>query len=160
MNREALRVPFVLLLAGAVCGPSLPASAAGKDVQKLERTVAFKPEPQKLDIKVGDVTIESVEIKNWPDAADVAKGEKDLTDTKTMWVVFTYTNRDTKSDYKCRYVVTVPDPKGGPAWAENDSERTLDAGKVGDTNRFGVRMKTHQYGLAKSMKLGFEVWKK
>ncbi len=160
MNRPALRISSVALLAGAFCLAALPASAAGTDVQKFERKVDFKPEPQKLDIKVGDVTIESVEIKNWPDAADFAKGEKDLTDTKTMWVVFTYANRDTKNDYKCRYVVTVPDPKGGPPWAENDSTRTLDAGKVDDTNRFGVRMKTHQYKLAKTMKLGFEIWKK
>jgi len=145
---------IVLVLAAAA-----PAVAAGPDVQKFDRTLPFKEGSQKIGLKVGDVTIESVEIKNWPDAGDFAKGEKDLNDTKTMWVVFTYTNRGT-SDYKCKYAVTIPDPKGGEAWAQDDSNRTLDAGKVEDTNRFGVKMKTHRYNLAKSMKLSFEIWKK
>ena len=145
---------IVLVLAAAA-----PAVAAGPDVQKFDRTLPFKEGSQKIGLKVGDVTIESVEIKNWPDAGDFAKGEKDLNDTKTMWVVFTYTNKGS-SDYKCKYAVTIPDPKGGEVWAQDDSNRTLDAGKVEDTNRFGVKMKTHRYKLAKSMKLSFEVWKK
>ncbi len=136
-----------------------PAVAAGPDVQKFERTLPFKPDSQKIGLKVGDVTIESVEIKNWPDAGDFAKGEKDPGDTKTMWVVFTYTNRGT-GDYKCKYAVTVPDPKGGETWAQDDATRTLDKGKVDDTNRFGMKMKTHLYKQAKTMKLTFEVWKK
>ena len=144
----------VLRVAAAV-----PAVAAGPDVQKFERTLPFKPDSQKIGLKVGDVTIESVEIKNWPDADDVVKGEKDPNDTKTMWVVFTYTNKGS-SDYKCKYVVTVPDPKGGGTWAQDDATRTLDKGKVDDTNRFGMKMKTHQYKLAKSFKVTFEVWKK
>jgi hypothetical protein len=133
--------------------------AAEKDVQKFERTFPFDEKVHKLGIKAGDVTIESVEIKNWPDAQDFAKAEKDPNDTKTMWVVFTYTNRSA-GDYKCKYAVTVPDPKGGKAFAEDDSTRTLDKGKIDDTNRFGVKMKTLQYKLAKSFKVTFEVWKK
>ena len=142
-----------------VAAPPAAAAAVPPDAKKLERTVPFKPEPQKLDLKVGDVTIESVEIKNWPDAGDFAKGEKDPSDTKTMWVVFTYSNRADK-DYKCRYAVTVKDPKGSEIWAQDDSTRTLDARQTSDTNRFGVKMKTHRYKLAKTMTLTFEIWKK
>jgi hypothetical protein len=143
-----------------VFGAATPAVAAGKkDVQKFERTLSFKPESQKLDLTVGDVTFESVEIKNWPDAEDFAKGEKNPNDTKTMWVVFTYTNKGT-GDYKCKFTVSVLDPAGGAPWAVDDAERTQDKGKVGDTNRFGMKMKTHLYKQAKTMKINFEVWKK
>jgi len=157
MKRAIAVLPLIAVV--LVFAAAAPAFAAGPDVQKFERTLPFKAESQKIDLKVGDVTIESVEIKNWPDAEDFAKGEKDLNDTKTMWVVFTYTNKGS-SDYKCRYAVTVPDPKGAEAWAQDDATRTLDKGKVGDTNRFGMKMKTHRYKLARSMKLTFEVWKK
>jgi len=157
MKRAALFASILLVLALTVVAP--PAPAAEKDVQKFERTFPFTDKEHKIGITVGDVTIDSVRIKNWPDAEDIAKGEKDLSDTKTMWVVFTYTNKSA-SDYKCKYAVTVPDPNGGKAWAEDDATRTLDKGKVDDTNRFGMKMKTHQYKLAKTLKVTLEVWKK
>jgi hypothetical protein len=157
MRRAVL---FGSMLIGIAFGlAALPASAAEKDVQKFERTLPFKPELQKIDLKVGDVTVASVEVKNWPDAEDFAKGEKDPNDTKTMWVVFTYTNKGS-GDYKCRYIVTILDPSGGKPWAEDDATRTLDKGKVDDTNRFGMKMKTHLYKQARTMKLTFEIWKK
>ena len=157
MRRAALpRILFAgLVLAAGAAGP---AAAAGPDVQKSEKTVAFKPEPQKIGLTVGDVTIESVEIKNWPDAADFAKAEKDPNDTKTMWVVFTYSNKGAVK-YNCRYTVSVLDPEGGKPLAVDDAKRDLDKNQVGDTNRFGMKMKTRQYKLAKKMKLGFEIWK-
>ncbi len=145
----------VLLLAAAAA----PAADVPGDAKKLEKTLPFKEGPQKVDVKFENITIDYVDIKNWPDADDFRKGEIDPNDTKTMWVVFTYSNRGDR-DYKCRYSVTIPDPKGGEAWASDDSVRTLDAWKMGDTNRFGVRMKTHQYKLARTMKLTFELWKK
>jgi hypothetical protein len=157
MRRGAFFVSFLAAL--LLTAHARPAFAAGKDVQKFERTLPFKAESQTIGLKVGDVTIESVEIKNWPDADDLAKGEKDPTDTKTMWVVFTYSNQGSAAS-KCKYTVTIPDPKGGTPWGENDSTRTLDAKQVRDTNRFPVRMKTHQYKLAKTMKISFEIWKK
>ncbi len=147
----------VFVLALAVVAP--PAPAAEKDVQKFERTFPFDEKSHKIGVKAGDVTIESVQVKNWPDAEDYAKGEKDPNDTKTMWVVFTYTNKGS-SDYKCKYAVTIPDPKGGKPWAEDDATRTLDKGKVDDTNRFGMKMKTHLYKAAKTLKVTLEVWKK
>lgn len=156
--KRVLAMGSVVAVLLAAAPRSVAASVPG-DAKKFEKTLPFKEGPQKLDVKLGDVTIDYVEIKNWPDAGDFAKGEKDPSDTKTMWVVFTYSNRG-GTDYKCRYAITVADPKGGETWAQDDSTRTLDAGKMGDTNRFGVKMKTHQYKLAKSMKLTFEVWKK
>ena len=133
--------------------------AAEKDVQKFERTFPFDEKVHKLGIKAGDVTIESVEIKNWPDAEDYAKAGKDPNDTKTMWVVFTYTNRSA-GDYKCKYAVTVPDPKGGKAFAEDDATRTLDKGKIDDTNKMFVKMKTNDYKVAKTIKISLEIWRK
>ncbi len=156
--KRGLAAGAVVAVLLAVPSPSVSAPVPG-DAKKFEKTLPFKEGPQKLDIKLDDVTIEYVEIKNWPDASDFVKGEKDPNDTKTMWVVFTYSNRGVR-DYKCRYAITVPDPKGGDAWAQDDATRTLDAGKMGDTNRFGVKMKTHLYKLARTMKLSFEVWKK
>jgi hypothetical protein len=160
MQRTALLGSLLgSLVVPLVFAAATPAHAADRDVQKFEKSFPLDEKDHKIGIKAGDVTIESVQIKNWPDAGDFAKGEKDLNDTHTVWVVFTYTNRNTSSDYKCKYTVTVPNPKGGTPWGENDSTRTLDKGKVGDTNRFGLRMKTHQYKLAKSFKVNFEVWK-
>ena len=156
--RRLLVLAAGLALAPLVASPA-PAADVPGDAKKIEKTVPFKPDPQKLDIRFGDVTIASVEIKNWPDAGDFAKGEKDPNDTKTMWVVFTYTNK-AGSDYKCKYAVTIKDPRGSEVWAQDDSTRTLDAGKVDDTNRFGVKMKTHRYKLAKTMTLTFAIWKK
>ena len=76
-----------------------------------------------------------------------------------MWVVFTYTNKGT-SDYKTKFVVTVLDPAGGAPFAVDDATRTHDKGKIGDTNRFGVKMKTRLYNVAKTFKVSFETWKK
>ena len=43
----------------------------------------------------------------------------------TMVVEFTYTNRDERRDWKCKYVVTIPGG-GGETWADNDRTATLD----------------------------------
>jgi hypothetical protein len=153
---RALAVVTTVSLLGAAAATSAPPA----DAQKFEKKLPFVGEKeQKLGIKTGDIVIESVKILNWPDADDFRKGEKDLNDTKMMWVVFTYTNRGNR-DYKCRYTVSVLDPAGGKPWAVDDATRTLDKGKVDDTNRFGMKMKTHLYKLAKDFKVDFEVWKK
>jgi hypothetical protein len=154
---RALPVALAVLLALA----SLAAyAAAPPDAQKFEKTFSFVPEKsQKIGITVGDVVIESVKILNWPDAEDFRKAEKDPNDTKMMWVVFTYTNKGDRN-YKCKYAVTVLDPDGGKPLAVDDAERTLDKGKVDDTNRFGMKMKTVLYKSAKTFKVNLEVWKK
>ena len=159
MNRTFRALPAALAVLLALA-PLAATAAPPPDVQKFEKTFSFVPEKsQKIGITVGDVVIESVKILDWPDAEDFQKGEKDLNDTKTMWVVFTYTNRGDR-DYKCKYTVTVLEPKGEKPFAVDDATRTLDKGKVDDTNRFGMKMKTHLYKVAKTFKVNFEVWKK
>jgi len=103
--------------------------------RKPRRTVPQAGTPQARP-EFGEVTIESVEVKAWPDAEDLAKAEKDPNDTKTMWIVFTYTSK-AATDYKSKYAAAVLDPDGGKPWAEDDATRTLDKGKVADTNGSG-----------------------
>ena len=153
---RTLAVVTTLSLLGAAGAVSAPPA----DAQKFEKTFSFVPqESQKIGFAVGDVVIESVKILNWPDAEDFQKAEKDPNDTKMMWVVFTYTNKSDRN-YKCKYAVTVLDPEGGKPLAVDDAERNLDKGKVDDTNRFGMRMKTNLYKTAKTFKVNLEVWKK
>jgi hypothetical protein len=156
--KRILKIGILLALGLFLAAPA-PAADVPADAKKVEKTLPFKPGPQKIDVKVDDITIDYIEVRNWPDADDFAAGDRDPNDTKMMWVIFTYSNRGDR-EYKCRYTVTIRDPNSAETWAENDSTRSLDAWKMGDTNRFGVRMKTHRYRLAKTMKLGFEIWKK
>ncbi len=104
------------------------------------------------------MTIESVRIRNWPDADDFADAENDAGETHTMVLEFEYSNRDEARDWKCRYSITVPGKDGG-LWAENDRTATLDAGKVHDTNKVFVRMRTRHFKRASSYKVKFEIWR-
>ena len=138
------------------------ASAARAEAQKgkFEKTFPFTGDKDiRIGFKYQDVTIESFRIRHWPDGDDMRKGEKDHSDTHTSWVDFTYSNRDDDHDYKCLYTVTVP---GGPngAYGKNDRTATLDKGKRDDTNKLSLRMKTHQYKLAKTIRISLEVWRK
>lgn len=153
MNR--IRLTVLAALAALVL-----ASPASAQKGTFEKSFPFTGDK---DIKIGfkhqDVTIESFRIRNWPDADDMREGEKDRSDTHTAWVDFTYSNRDDDRDYKCLYTVTVP---GGPdgAYGKNDRTATLDKGKRGDTNKLSLRMKTHQYRLAKTIRISLEIWRK
>lgn len=135
------------------------AGAAPAEKKKFERSFPFTGDKDvKIGLKVGDVTIESFRVRHWPDADNLAKGEKDLNDTHTVWLDFTYSNRDTSHDYKCLYTATIPGPDG--PWAQNDRTATLDKGKIDDTNKMSLKMKTHRYKAAKTIKLSFEIWRK
>ena len=137
------------------------AGAAPGDRQKFEKTYSFTGDKDiKVGIKVGDVTIESFRVRHWPDAGDVVKGEKDLNDTHTVWLDFTYSNRDADHDYKCVYRATIPGSGSDGPWAENDRTATLDKGKIDDTNKLSLKMKTHRYKAAKTLKVSFEIWRK
>jgi hypothetical protein len=158
MKRAAL---FGSLLAGLfiVAGTARPALAAEpKDVQKFEKTFPFDENVHQIGITVGEATIESVRVKNWPDAEDYRKAEKNPNDTKSMYVVFTYSNKGPIT-YKCKFTVTVLDPEGGKPLAVDDAKRDLDKNKVSDTDSFFVKMKTRLYKQAKTFKVDFEVWK-
>jgi hypothetical protein len=159
MKKAVLFVSVVtlFLFAAATTRPAL--AAEKKEVQKFEKTFPFDENVHKIGITVGEMTLESVQVKNWPDAADFAKAEKDPNDTKTMWVVFTYSNTKA-SAYKTKFIVSVLDPAGGPPLAVDDATRSQDKNQVSDTNRFGMKLKTRLYKVAKTFKVDFEVVKK
>ncbi len=158
MKRAALNGALLLGLALW----ALPAPAASGAAVKFEKTFSLVPDKEQkvTGVKVGEATVDSVNIVEWPDPDDFIKGEKDLNHTNSMKIVFTYSNRDLENDYKCKYTVTIPDPKGGAPWGQNDTTATLDKGKVGDTNRLSVKFRTYQYKIVKTFKVTFEIWKK
>lgn len=144
-------LPALLVIALSAATPS--------DKGKFEKSYPFAGDKDvKVGIKHGDVTIQSFRIRHWPDADDLAKGEKDLTDNHTVWVEFTYSNRDPDHDYKCAYRLSVPGPDG--PWAQNDRTATLDKGKIDDTNKVSLKMRTHRFKTAKTIKVSFEIWRK
>jgi len=141
----------VLLLASA--------SLLAGETKKFEKTLSWKEDTPKLDIKVDkNLTIESVRVRHWPDSDDYDKAQKDLNDKHTVFVEFTYSNRDLEKDYKCRYDVTVDGPDG--MLGHDDRNATLDKGKVGDTNKMMLKMRTNDFKKAKGMKVVFEVSRK
>jgi hypothetical protein len=147
-------------LAVALLVASSPSSADAGDRKTYTKTYPFGPSREsKVGIRQGPVTIDSVRIRNWPDADDFADAEKDLNETHTMVVEFEYSNRDEARDWKCLYTVRI-DGKDGAVWAENDRTATLDAGKIGDTNKMFVRMKTRYYKQVRSFEVRYEIWRK
>ncbi len=90
------QAPVLALLAALTTALALPVSGADpaekKTFQKSHPFARDKEVP--VGVKHGDVTIESLRIRNWPDADDFADAEKDLNETHTMVVEFTYSNRD------------------------------------------------------------------
>ncbi len=54
--------------------------------------------------------------------------------------------------------MTVPGKDG--VWAESERTATLDKGKVHDTNKLFLKMKTRYYKQARSLKVSYEVWRK
>lgn len=149
------------LLPAVLLAVALPARAAEGDKKLVEKSYSFVGNRDvKVGIKFGDVTIESFRIRNWPDGDDFRKAAKDLNDKHTMVVEFTYSNRDLDRDYKCKYTVTIPGGKDGKPFGENDRTATLDKGKVDDTNKMLVKMRTNDYKAAKTIRISFEIWKK
>lgn len=154
MKRSALSA-FALSFFLAL--PSSAADPAGR--QTYERTHPFGEDREsKVGIRQGPVSIDSVRIRNWPDSDDLRDAEKDRSDTHTIVVEFEYSNRDENRDWKCRYTVTIKG-RDGETWAENDRKATLDKGKMGDTNRVFVKMKTRHYREARSFKVRYEIWR-
>ena len=123
------------------------------------KTHPFGPDREsKVGIRQGPVTIDSVRIRNWPDADDFADAEADRNETHTMVVEFEYSNRDEARDWKCRYTVTIKG-KDGTTWAENDRTATLDSGKIGDTNKMFLKMKTRYFKQARSFRVEYVIWR-
>ncbi len=157
-------IPTLTALAALAAILLVPASTLTafdpSEKQVIEKTLPFAGDKDiKIGIKVGDVTIDSVRIRHWPDAEDFEKAERDLNDKHTMVVEFRYSNRDEVHNYKCKYTVMIPGDKG-ELYGENDRTATLDKGKIGDTNKMFVKMKTRHYKTVKNMKVKFEIWRK
>ncbi len=159
MKKVGVFASLVAVLVFAVAATRSALAAEPKDVQKFEKTFPFDENVHKIGITVGDVTIESVHVKNWPDAEDYQKAQKNPNDTKSMFVVFAYSNKGPIT-YKCKFTVAVLDPAGGAPWAVDDAKRDLDKNKLSDTDSFFVKMKTNLYKQAKTFKVNFEIWKK
>lgn len=143
--------------AAALVFAALPSRA---EDGKIVRSFPFSDKETKVGVKSGDVIIGSFRIRHWPDPDNMAKGEKDLNDKHSVDVEFAYANRDLENDYKCRYTIEIPGGEDGRPYALVDQTRTLSKGKVDDTNKVSLKMRTHQYKLAKTMKVTFEIWKK
>lgn len=155
------RIPLACLVAALLLAPAASAASAGGAAERrtYEKTHPFGPDREsKVGIQQGPVTIESVRIRNWPDADDFADAERDLGETHTMVVEFEYSNRDEARDWKCRYTVTI-EGKDGSVWAENDRTATLDSGKIHDTNKMFVKMKTRYYKQVRSFGVKYEIWR-
>ena len=152
--------PVRFVMAAAVAALVFTALPSRAEDGKQVRSYPFSDKETKVGVKSGDALIGSFRIRHWPDPGNMAKGEKDLNDKHSVDVEFTYANRDLENDYKCRYTIEIPGGADGRPYALADQTRTLHKGKVDDTNKVGLKMRTHQYKLAKTMKVTFEIWKK
>jgi hypothetical protein len=150
---------LVRTLVPVVAAAFLAGAALSGEGKKFEKTVPFADKETKLGIKMDKVSIDAVRFRHWPDPDDLRKGEKDLNDHHTVIVEFEYSNRDEDTDYKCHYKVWLPGDEGKP-FGEEERTATLDKGKIGDTNKLTLRLKTHHFKDAKSMKIEMEIWKK
>ena len=158
-RRRPARFALLALVAAAFLLAPAFADADAGDRKSYVKTHAFGPDREsKVGIRQGPVTIESVRIRNWPDSDDFADAERDLGETHTMVVEFEYSNRDEARDWKCRYTVTI-DGRDGDTWAENDRTANLDSGKIHDTNKMFVKMKTRHYKRVRSFKVRYEIWR-
>src|SRR5262245_24123011 len=129
------RLGLALLGAAALSG-----RAAGQ--QNFEKTI---PVPRtgvaKLDWSLNKCTIESVELRNYPDGEDIEKARsEDPKDHSWVWWEFNLENRgDTKC--KIRLWVEVLD-KDGKVIKSSDRSGSVDAHKVDDEIRVSTRMRT------------------
>ena len=149
-----------VVMAAAVAALVFTALPSRAEENRIVRSFPFSEKETKVGVKSGDVIIASFIVKHWPDPDAMAKGDKDSDDKHSVDVVFTYANVDTASDYKCHYFIEIPGGADGRPYALADDTKTLSKGKVDDTNKISLKMRTHQYKLAKTMKVTFVIWKK
>lgn len=152
--------PRRTVIAAAIAALVFAALPSRAEDGKIVRSFPFSDKETKVGVKSGDALIASFRIRHWPDPDDMAKGEKDLNNRHSVDVEFTYANRDLENDYKCRYTIEIPGGEDGRPYALAEQTRTLSKGKVDDTNKVSLKMRTHQYKLARTMKVTFEIWKK
>ncbi len=158
MLKRRLAAAAVAVIVLFVAVP-LAASSNEDERRTVTKTYPFTDREVPVGIRVDEATIESFKIRDWPNHEQVEKGEKDHGDTHSMNVEFTYSNRDDRHDYKCKYRITVLSDDDKP-YGENDKEVTLDKGKNHDTHKVSVRMKTHHFREAKFVRITFHVKEK
>ena len=113
----------------------------------------------KVDVKIGEAKIESFRIDDWPSHDEIEKGKKHHDESSSIKIVFTYTNKDEKHAYKCKYTVAILD-KDGKALGEADADHTLDKDKHKDTNTVSLDMHTHRYDDAKKIQVTYDMKEK
>jgi hypothetical protein len=131
--------------------PQKPAEAANP-ASRLERTVPFRTgESIPLGIVDRLVTIESVEVTDWPKPEDVRKAESKPADTTKLTVKFSYANRNDE-DWKCQYHVAILDDKGKEI-GSGEREAGLSGNEESDTNRVSVKLRTLDFPKASRLRV-------
>jgi hypothetical protein len=111
----------------------------------------------KINFAADKAKIDTLEIQHYPDSDDVEKAKtKDLNDRHLTFWHFTVSNRDTSRKAKMRIEIEVIG-KDGSIVGKGDKSDTVDAGKLDDSIRVWVRMKTLDIVTAKSAKLHLSI---
>ncbi len=138
----------------------LPLSVLAAEKRTVNKTYEIqKKDDIKVDVKIGEAKIESLRIHDWPSHDEIEKGKKHHDDSSSIKIVFTYTNKDEKHAYKCKYAIAILD-KDGKVLGEADADQTLDKDKRKDTNSVSLEMHTHRYDDAKSIRVTYEMKEK
>jgi hypothetical protein len=142
---------FLLGLLGAC------ASAAALAPQTFEKTIPIpRAGVARLGWTVNRCTVESVELRNYPDSEDIEKARRtDPGDHSWVWWQFNVENR---GDAKCRIRVWVEVlDKNGGVLKQSDRTDTVDKDKVDDQIRVSTRMKTIDIADAPKARLRAEI---
>jgi hypothetical protein len=124
----------------SVLGTCMAAGLAAQ--QNFEKTI---PVPRtgvaKLGWTANQCTVESVELRNYPDAEDIEKARgEDPKDSSWVWWEFNVENR---GDAKCRIRLWVEVlDKSGKVIKSSDRSGSVDAHQLDDDIRVSTRMRT------------------
>ncbi len=135
------------------------AVAAALGAAETEKTIPMPKRDQvaKIGFSADKAGINTLEIQHYPDSDDVEKAKtKDLNDTHLTFWHFTVENRDEHRKAKIRIAIEVIG-KDGSVVGKGDKSDTVDAGKLDDSIRVWVRMRTLDIVSAKSAKLHLSI---
>jgi hypothetical protein len=107
---------------------------------------------------VGDILVESVEVKDLPDEGDLEKAAKDESRTHKATAVFRYSNDDKDHDYKCRYELVLLSASGEEL-ARGDRTATQNSGEKSDTNKVSIVGRAIDYQRVKRALVRLEIKK-
>jgi hypothetical protein len=143
-----------ILIASAILS-----AAAALGAAETERTIPMPKRDQVVHINFGEgkAKITTLEIQHYPDADDVEKAKtKDLKDTHLTFWHFAVENRDLDHKAKMRIAVEVIGPDGTVV-GKGDKSDSVAAGKLDDSIRVWVRMRTLDIVAARSAKLQLSI---